>query len=115
MSTIEATCPLCNATNSYGEELIGRYTLCQNCRCRFYVEVPTLEQSGQPTVVQGARKVAQPAPTTTLDDLLWDTQQGSQFIGRSLRRQERLLRQVLIALLAIGGLLAIQLAATLMR
>jgi len=112
MSTIEATCPRCDATNRYGEELIGRYTLCQSCRCRFYVEVPTLEQSGQRMVVQGARKVAQPAPATTLDDLLWDTQQGSQFIVRSLRRQERLLQLVLIATIAIGALLAIQIVAT---
>lgn len=108
MRTVEATCPRCHATSHYGEELIGRYTLCPSCRCRFYIEVPTLAEAGQQTVVQGPRTVVPPRETS-LDDLLWDTQQGSQFIIRSLRRQERRLQQVLLGLAAVAGLVAIDL------
>ena len=35
MRTIESTCPRCHKVNTVGEELIGRYTPCGNCRALF--------------------------------------------------------------------------------
>ncbi len=109
MNTIDATCPLCHTTNRYGEELIGRYTLCQNCQCRFYVEVPTLEESARNGAVVRSQ-VSTPSPReTTLDDLLWDTQQGSRFIIQSMARQEQQLRQIFYGIVLMAALLAINL------
>lgn len=104
MKTIESTCPQCHLVNQVGEELIGRYTPCRYCRSLFYVEVPPLEKSTQGEVVKPIVATAQ-TRETTLDDLLWDTQQGSRFIIESLRRQERRLQQLLLGVLAIGVLL----------
>jgi len=85
MENVFATCPICHSTHEYGGELVGRYTYCRACRARFYVEVPTLagSKADQPTVRPEAAK-----PDITLDDLLWDTQQGTRFIIESLRRQQ---------------------------
>src|SRR5882724_2444807 len=85
MENVFATCPICHSTHEYGGELVGRYTFCRGCRARFYVEVPTLAgtKTDQPTVRPEAVK-----PDITLDDLLWDTQQGTRFIIESLRHQQ---------------------------
>ena len=84
MDNVFATCPICHASHDYGGELVGRYTLCRGCRARFYVEVPTL---AGPKVDQPMVRPEVAKPDMTLDDLLWDTQQGTRFIIESLRRQ----------------------------
>ena len=90
--------------------MIGRYTLCQNRHCRFYDEVPTLEESiRNGAVVKSQLSTPPPARETTLDDLLWDTQQGSRFIIQSMARQERQLRQNFYGIVLMAALLAINL------
>ena len=105
METVAATCPICHATREYGAELVGRYTLCLNCRARFYVEVPKLVSSPDEPAVSRPKAAIAPKADTTLDDLLWDTQQGTQFIIQSLRRQEagaRTTRWLVVACLMLG-------------
>jgi hypothetical protein len=104
MRMTESTCPRCHTVNLVGEELIGRYTPCRSCRALFYVEVPPLEKSSQ---AEPAKPIIAKAQTreTTLDDLLWDTQQGSRFIIESLRRQERRQKLLLLGVLGCGVLL----------
>lgn len=41
--SLQTKCPRCSTVNTVDEHLIGRYTLCQKCNCRFYVEVPNLD------------------------------------------------------------------------
>ncbi len=100
---VEATCPKCDTVNHVGDELIGRYTLCDNCRCRFYVEVPTLEQNYKPTALHTSIRES-PTPDTTLDELLWDTQQGARHLIEALDRQRRTLQRTNCALWTIGAL-----------
>ena len=114
MPTIEVTCPKCHVTNLYGEELIGRYSYCPHCHCRFYVEVPSLATAGK----NGALSRSRPSPRegegqTTLDDVLWDTQQGSRVVIRSLARQEQRLQQIYygVVVLAILSLVNVVLTA----
>lgn len=103
MQTIEATCPQCKQRDHYGDELMGRYTLCTHCNCRFYIPVPELAAThGQPAL-SGPRIVDVSAGKTTLDDLLWDTQRGGKVILQSLRRQEKLL----VALCWLLGIVAV--------
>src|SRR5262245_58727868 len=110
METILATCPHCHVRGTYGAELVGRYTLCTHCHTRFYVEVPTLAET------ERGRQIEVPATTnkapTTLDDLLWDTQQGARHIIESLRRQEALAKLnrwllLLAVVLALANLIGI--------
>jgi hypothetical protein len=116
MSTIEAMCPLCNVTDRYGEELIGRYTICPHCRCRFYVEVPSLEAAAKNGALSQGRRLPRASDQqTTLDDLLWDTQQGSRFVIRSLSRQEQWLRQIFYGIVALAILLSINVVLTAVR
>jgi len=116
MTTIEATCPRCNVTDRYGEELIGRYTICAHCKCRFYVEVPSLEAAAKNGVVSQPRQFPRVSEQqTTLDDLLWDTQQGSRFVIRSLTRQEQWLRQIFYGIVALAALLLINVVLTAVR
>jgi hypothetical protein len=89
MHDISATCPLCRTTGEYGAELIGRYTLCPACRGRFYIEVPPLGDQPKPVLSSGQIALGDAARPTTLDDLLWDTQQGNRFVIQSLWRLER--------------------------
>jgi hypothetical protein len=116
MSTIEATCPKCKATDLYGEELIGRYTYCPHCHCRFYVEVPTLAASTSNGVVSRSRPVSRSSDQqTTLDDVLWDTQQGSRVVIRSLARQEQRLQQIYYGVLALAILSLVNVVLTAIR
>jgi hypothetical protein len=103
MHTIQATCPRCQQTHPYGAELIGRYTLCLGCGCRFYIEVPPLSAAEQPAIAEAPVQVRSSA-STTLDDLLWDTQQGSRLLWQSLRRQEKQLQILLWLVCAFGAL-----------
>ena len=107
MGTIESICPRCNVAGQYGEELIGRYTLCHNCRCRFYVEVPTLGQSDTNGAPSRLHASPTPARDTTLDDLLWDTQQGSKFLIQSMARQERQLQNIFYGIALVAAMLAV--------
>jgi len=104
---IEATCPKCHTINQVGDELMGRYTFCQDCRCRFYVEAPTLEQSSRPKAspaIREPRAVQTTTNATTLDELLWDTQQGSRYLIRALDEQRQMLQRTNALLWAIGAL-----------
>lgn len=106
METVLSTCPICHSTQQYGGELVGRYTFCRNCRARFYVEVPTLDAPPGRPALAGARTVNDAAPSTTLDDLLMDTQQGSRHIIESIRRQEaslRMTRWLVVAAFVVGA------------
>lgn len=115
MQTIEATCPICKATNEFGPELIGRYTLCPSCRGRFYIEVPPLAESQAGSAIPGSPLVVEPGvkpDKTTLDDLLWDTQQGTRYLIQALWRLEshaetsrRL--QIAMVLLMLANLVAL--------
>ena len=80
---IEAICPKCHTINLVGDELMGRYMLCEKCRCRFYVNVPPLGEQLQP-VPPSTGIQESPARETTLDDLLWDTQQGEKYVIRAI-------------------------------
>jgi hypothetical protein len=106
METVVATCPICEATHEYGAELIGRYTLCHSCRARFYVEVPPLAEAQGVRPIVAPKSPAAAKPDTTLDDLLWDTQQGTRYIIQSLRRQDDIARTVrwLVAAVFLLGL-----------
>ena len=105
MTTIEATCPKCHVTDRYGEELIGRYTYCPHCHCRFYVEVPSGPAANQNGVASRSRPLVRESEgQTTLDDVLWDTQQGSRVVIRSLARQERRLQQIYYGVIALATL-----------
>jgi len=91
-------CPSCKQRQAVGSELAGRYTLCVGCRCRFYVEVPPL---GSPTALmpmEPAGSASQSQPRTTMDDLLVDAQKGEAIVLRMLRRQNRLLIGMLLAI-----------------
>ena len=106
MHNISATCPLCQITNQYGAELIGRYTLCPACRGRFYIEVPPLGgEDRKPALSSAPIAPNGPAPLMTLDDLLWDTQQGSRFVIQSLGRLESKLRWQSYAIITVLALL----------
>jgi hypothetical protein len=100
---IEAICPKCEKINRVGDELIGRYTLCENCRCRFYVYVPAIEPAREPSL---SRIKESPAPPTTLDDLLWDNQQGGRHVLKSLAEHQRLLRRTYRTLFMVAVLAA---------
>jgi len=118
MKTVEAVCPRCQFANRYGEELIGRYTLCEQCHSRFYVEVPALGAPLTPTDLKGPEIRPATAKATTLDDLLWDTQQGSGRLSELVRRQNRQLQfiaQCVVGLLVIEALNTILMAALLLR
>ena len=100
---MEATCPKCQAVNHVGDELVGRYTFCDKCLCRFYVEAPTLEALHRPKAT-GAPLRAAPTAATSLDDLLRDTQQGSRYVIQILEQQYRMLQRMQWALWMIGAL-----------
>lgn len=108
MQIIEATCPICHKTGEYGVELYGRYTLCVHCRQRFYIEVPTLAESEASSNKSSLRAAVEAKPDeTTLDDLLWDTQQGARHIIHSMRNQGQ---QLKIATWLLAGLLLVGIA-----
>jgi hypothetical protein len=109
MLDISATCPLCQATNQYGAELIGRYTLCPACRGRFYIEVPPLGEPKPP------EKLHISLSPTTLDDLLWDTQRGNRFVIQSLWRIALRLRWQSYAMVVLAALLVVVAAKLVMR
>jgi hypothetical protein len=114
MTTIEVTCPKCHVTDRYGEELIGRYSYCPHCHCRFYVEVPSHAAAGTNGVVSRSHPSQRASEgQTTLDDVLWDTQQGSRVVIRSLARQEQRLQQIYygVVVLAIVSLINVVLTA----
>jgi hypothetical protein len=101
--SMRVECPSCRRMQSVGDELAGRYTLCVACRCRFYVEVPPLG-AAVAIVPKETREpdVSIQAPTrTTMDDLLLDSQQGEAIVLRMLRRQNRLLVGMLLAVALI--------------
>jgi hypothetical protein len=80
------------------------------------VEVPGLEKPATNGVVTESRVTPHTqSPQTTLDDLLWDTQQGSRFIIQSLSRQERRLMQILYGILFVAVLLAINVVIAALR
>jgi hypothetical protein len=108
MTTIEAKCPKCNVTDRYGEELIGRYSYCPHCRCRFYVEVPSLAAAAKNGVVSERQHLPRTSDQqTTLDDLLWDTQQGSRYVMRSLARGEQRQRHIFYGIVVLAILMTI--------
>jgi hypothetical protein len=108
MHEISASCPICRSTSEYGAELIGRYTLCTACRNRFYIEVPPLGGEGlKPVLPSEQIATAAPAPATTLDDLLWDTQRGNRFVIQSLWRLEKRLLWQSYGIAAVAGLLVV--------
>jgi hypothetical protein len=108
MTTVEVTCPKCKVTDRYGEELIGRYTYCPHCQCRFYVEVPSLAAAAKNGVVREPSHLPRTSDQqTTLDDLLWDTQQGSRYVMQSLARQEQRLQHIFYGIVVLAILLSI--------
>lgn len=116
MHDISTTCPLCKTTSRYGAELIGRYTLCPACRGRFYIEVPPLGEGKAATWPQLAISPAMvPSGSTTLDDLLWDTQRGDRFVIESLLRIERVLRWHSLGIVVLAALVLAVLTVLWMR
>ena len=101
---IEAICPKCHNVNVVGDELMGRYMLCEKCRCRFYVNVPPLGEQLQ--TKPPSRSIHEsPSLATTLDDLLWDTQQGARHVMRAileLRYELQKLRLMFFGLIAFA-------------
>jgi hypothetical protein len=52
---------------------------------------------------------------TTLDDVLWDTQQGSRVVIRSLARQEQRLQQIYYGVVALAILSLVNVVLTAFR
>jgi hypothetical protein len=115
MTTVEVTCPKCGVPDRYGEELIGRYTYCPHCHCRFYVEVPSLAAAKNGVALRSQHRPRAVDQQTTLDDVLWDTQQGSRYVVRSLTRQEQRLKHILYGILALAILALINVVLTAVR
>jgi hypothetical protein len=116
MTMIEVTCPKCHVTDLYGEELIGRYSYCPHCHCRFYVEVPSLAAAAKNGVVSRSRPLPSASEgQTTLDDVLWDTQQGSRVVIRSLARGEQRLQQIYYGVVVLAILSLVNVVLTLVR
>ncbi len=100
---VNVGCPGCHTNQDVGQELIGRYTLCQKCGCRFYVVVPPLgdrpaehqERTSKHAAPQGT-KIAQ--QETTVNDLLQDSQKGEAVILKVLRQQQQLLIRLCLAM-----------------
>lgn len=86
-------CPRCTATNAVPDEYIGRYFRCPECRCRYYVPVPTPDDTSDAIVERPP-----PAEPATLDDLLRDSQEGQGAILRALSEQQRTTAKLLRAL-----------------
>ena len=107
MQTVEATCPHCHKSAHYGAELIGRYTLCQHCHCRFYVVVPKLAEMRGGSAIRAPKADVETAKPTTIDDLLLDTQEGSRIVMRWLRQQDARMKRlgVAVTVLLLLGLL----------
>jgi DNA-directed RNA polymerase subunit RPC12/RpoP len=86
---IRSVCPRCLATHQFPDDMAGRYVACPKCNSRYYVTVPPLDNS-QHFVQAPAAEVAASADRRrpTLDDLLWDSQQGQEAVLTILRRQE---------------------------
>jgi hypothetical protein len=80
------------------------------------VEVPTLAASTSNGVVSQSRPVSRANDQqTTLDDVLWDTQQGSRVVIRSLARQEQRLQQIYYGVLALAILSLVNVVLTAIR
>ena len=109
MRTIEAKCPKCHVANQLGEDLIGRYALCSQCQCRFYVEVPPLADAIQIGTVAGPKIASYALESTTLNDPLRETQQGSTLVIEVLQKQQRLLTLLMQAVALLVVLTAVDL------
>ena len=110
---IEAICPKCQTVNHVGDELMGRYMLCEKCRCRFYVNVPPLGEQLQ-RVPSNTGIQESPARETTLDDLLWDTQQGERYMIRAIFEQQRELRHLRWVVFGLTAIALVNLVAAMM-
>ena len=110
---VEATCPICATVNRIDDELMGRYTLCEKCRCRFYVNVPRLGEQLRPgPPATGIRE--SPTRETTLDDLLWDTQQGAKYVIQAVFKHGQELQRLRWTIFALMAIALANLAATIM-
>ncbi len=88
--SLETKCPRCSTINVVDEHLIGRYTLCQKCNCRFYVEVPVpaAPSHSGPLFESGHREGTHDA---ALSNAVGQTSNATQ-------RLERKLEQVIIGM-----------------
>lgn len=42
--SVQVVCPACHHENTVDESAFGSHTLCEKCRCRFYVVAPAPEE-----------------------------------------------------------------------
>ena len=94
-------CPRCETMNTVPDEYIGRYFRCPQCRCRYYVPVPTAGSATSHSIVE------RPAEPATIDDVLRDSQEGQGAILRALREQQRQTAALLGTLRLARWLLAV--------
>lgn len=91
--SIQTKCPRCSFVDVVDEHLIGRYTLCQKCNCRFYVEVPPLDSpyAGSPLFESGHHEKHAAERDAALSNAVGQTSNATY-------RLERKLEQVIIGL-----------------
>ncbi len=100
--SVKSKCPRCQAVNEVGEHLIGRYTTCDHCRCRFYVEVPVPEDADT------AASIYEPSHLEKQVDMV--SSEMSRALGQAsnaTQRLERQMQQVLLGLSVLGMILVV--------
>lgn len=104
--SIQSQCPSCKSDNTVGEEMIGRYTKCVKCSCRFYVEVPLPEELRKAASLHEPSHLKHPALSGTSDGNL------SAAVGQASNATHRIERQITHILLGLAGLAALALLNT---
>jgi hypothetical protein len=86
--SLQTKCPRCSTVNTVDEHLIGRYTLCQKCNCRFYVEVPSLESphAGGPLFESGHHEGQAAARESALSNAVGQTSNATYRLERKLEQ-----------------------------
>jgi ssDNA-binding Zn-finger/Zn-ribbon topoisomerase 1 len=63
-------CPKCHTETQVDESVIGRFLTCENCRCLYYVVVPSLKDEKRPwQSIPASSAISAPRPTTPEETL----------------------------------------------
>ncbi len=62
--SVQVSCPACRHENTVDESAFGSHTLCERCRCRFYVVAPTPEGNAPSYPVERLSATLQPTLTS---------------------------------------------------
>jgi hypothetical protein len=103
MSLVPAVCPKCDFRSRVDDSLIFRYTDCDRCGCRFYVNAPPAGQDADIVeTVDSGSPVSDPRATKRWT--LWRRDDGAS-LRETLRRQTRLLQAILLLEVIVGAML----------